>query len=133
MPKGIVEFMGISERVDLVQARVRAVKKLDAREKKSGVADMFAVSTVEEASDGRSSPDEVDVFWRRYLASGDRRITTTEFADILEATNWLPRDLRALLLRLVKAGVVRNLDADASKRRSRPLHFENAGERLQLV
>jgi hypothetical protein len=132
-PTGIVEFMDISESVDLVQARVRAVKKLDAREKKSGVADMFAVSTVEEASDGRSSPDEVDAFWRRYLASGDRRITTTEFADILEATNWLPRDLQASLLRLVKAGVVRNLDADASKRRSRPLHFENAGERLQLV
>jgi hypothetical protein len=75
-PTGIVEFMDTSERVDLVQARVRAVKKVDAREKKSGVADMFAMSIVEEASDGRSSADEVDAFWRRYLAIGDRRITT---------------------------------------------------------
>jgi three-Cys-motif partner protein len=132
-PRGIVEFMDISERVDLVQARVRAVKKLAAREKKSGVADMFAVSTVEEASDGRTNPNEVDAFWRRYLATGDRRITITEFADILEATNWLPGDLQASLLRLIKADVVRNLDADASRRRKRPLHFENAGERLQLV
>lgn len=132
-PTGIVEFMDISEKVDLVQARVRAVKQLDAREKKSGVADMFAVDAVEEASDGRSSPDEVDAFWRRYLADGERRITIAEFADILEATNWLPGELQASLLRLVKAGVVRNLDADVSKRRTRPLHFENSGERLQLV
>lgn len=132
-PTGIVEFMDISEKVDLVQARVRAVTQLDARERKSGIADMFAVDAIEEAGDGRSSPGEVDAFWCRYLAAGERRITTAEFADILEETNWLPGDLQASLLRLVKAGVVRNLDGDASRRRARPLHFENSGERLQLV
>jgi hypothetical protein len=35
-------------------------------------------------------------------------------------------------VRLVKAGVVHNLDADASKRRSKPLHFDKA-ERLKLT
>lgn len=132
-PTGIVEFMDISEKVDLVQARVRASKQLDARERKSGIADMFAADPIEDVSDGRSSPDEVDTYWRQYLAIGERRIGTREFADILEGTNWLPGELQASLVRLVEAGVVRNLDADASRRRARPLHFEKSGERLQLV
>jgi three-Cys-motif partner protein len=131
-PTGIVEFMDISEKVDLVQTRVRVAKQIDVREQKTGVADMFASDPVPEAGDGRSDPDEVDQFWRRYLADGERRIGTAEFADILESTNWLPGELQASLVRLVKAGVVKNLDADASKRRSRPLHYDKAGERLQL-
>ena len=74
----------------------------------------------------------VDAFLQRTLAAGESRIGTAEFADILETTNWLPGDLQGSLVRLVKAGTVRNLDADASKRRTKPLHFEKA-ERLQLA
>ncbi len=132
-PTGIVEFMDISEKVDLVQARVRAARKFDAREKRSGIADMFSADAIEDAGDERSSPEEVDAYWRKYLANGERRIAIAEFADILEETNWLPGELQASLVRLVKTGIVRNLDADASKRRKKPLHIENSGERLQLI
>ena len=131
-PTGIVEFMDISERVDLVQKQVRAAKQLDVRQKKTGVTDMFGADPQIEPADGRSSPDDVDAFWRQYLAAGERRVGTAEFADILEATRWLPGELQASLVRLVKAGAVRNLDADASKRRTKALHFEKA-ERLQLT
>ncbi|RVU44305.1 three-Cys-motif partner protein TcmP [Rubrivivax rivuli] len=131
-PTGIVEFMDISERVDLVQRQVRAAKQIDARQQKTGVTDMFGADPKPEQNDGRRSPDEVDAFWRRYLSTGERRIATSDFAEILETTNWLPGDLQSSLVRLVKAGAVRNLDADASKRRSKPLHFDKA-ERLQLT
>ena len=131
-PTGIVEFMDISERVDLVQRQVRAAKQIDARQQKTGVTDMFGADPQPEPTDGRCSPDEVDAFWRRYLSTGERRIATSDFADILETTNWLPGELQSSLVRLVKAGAVRNLDADASKRRSKPLHFDKA-ERLQLT
>lgn len=131
-PTGIVEFMDISERVDLVQKQVRAAKQLDVRQKKTGVTDMFGADPQIEPADGRSSPDDVDAFWRQYLAAGERRVGTAEFADILETTRWLPGELQASLVRLVKAGAVRNLDADASKRRTKALHFEKA-ERLQLT
>lgn len=131
-PMGIVEFMDISERVDLVQKQVRTAKQLDIRQKKTGVTDMFGADPQIEPADGRSSPDDVDAFWRQYLAAGERRVGTAEFADILEATRWLPGELQASLVRLVKAGAVRNLDADASKRRTKALHFEKA-ERLQLT
>ena len=129
---GIIEFMDMSEKADLVQRRVRAAKKIDVREQKTGITDMFGIEPQTEPIDGHCSPDEVDAFWQRSLAAGDRRIGTAEFADILEATNWLPGELQSSLARLVKAGMVRNLDADASKRRSKPLHFEKA-ERLQLM
>lgn len=131
-PMGIVEFMDMSEKADLVQRRVRAAKKFDVRQQKTGVMDMFGVEPQAEPVDSRCSPDVVDAFWQRTLAAGECRIGTAEFADILEATNWLPGDLQSSLVRLVKAGTVRNLDADVSKRRTKPLHFEKA-ERLQLA
>jgi hypothetical protein len=129
-PKGIVEFMDISQRVNLVQRQVRAAKQIDARQQKTGVTDMFGADPQPEPTDGRCSPDEFDAFWRRHLSKGERRITASDFADILEITNWLPGELQGSLVRLVKAGVVRNLDADASRRRSKLLHFDKA-ERLQ--
>jgi three-Cys-motif partner protein len=131
-PMGIVEFMDMSEKADLVQRRVRAAKQIDVRQRKTGVMDMFGVEPQAEPVDGRCSPDLVDAFWQRYLSAGERRIGTAEFADILETTNWLPGELQSSLVRLVKAGTVRNLDADASKRRTKPLHFEKA-ERFQLA
>ena len=131
-PTGIVEFMDVSERVHLVQRRVRAAKQIDARQQRTGVTDMFGADPQPEPEDGRCSPSDVDTFWRRYLSAGERRVGTADFADILETTNWLPGELQSSLVRLVKAGAVCNLDADASRRRTRPLHFDKA-ERLQLT
>lgn len=129
---GIVEFMAIYERVDLVQRQVRAAKQIDARQQKTGVTDMFSADPQAAPADGRCSPENVEVFWRTYLAVGERRVSTADFGDILETTNWLPGEVQSSLVRLVKAGAVRNLDADAIKRRTRPLHFEKS-ERLQLT
>jgi three-Cys-motif partner protein len=131
-PTGIVEFMDISQKVDIVQTRVRQAKQLDVREQMTRVVDLFSNEPAPDVGDGRSDPAEVDAFWRQYLAGGERRIAASEFADILETTNWLPGELQASLVRLVKSGIVKNLDADASRRRSKPLHYDGAGERLQL-
>ncbi len=58
---------------------------------------------------------------------------TTAIADIVESTDWFPGELQASLVRWVKTDEAANLDADATKRRSKPLHFEKQGERLQLL
>ena len=55
-----------------------------------------------------------------------------ELVTRVQALETTPRLFDFVLVRLVKAGAVRNLDADASKRRSKPLHFDKA-ERLQLT
>lgn len=132
-PLGIVKFMNASEKVDIVQARVRATKHLDQRAKKSGVLDLFEDQTAAVPGEERSSPEEVDAFWRRHLAHGEMRVDTAAFADILESTNWLPKDLQASLTRLINSDEIINLDAVGSRRPVKPLHFDKAGERLQLT
>lgn len=131
-PTGIVKFMDISERVDLVQRQVRVAKRIDVRQQKTGVPDLFGTDLQQEPADVRCSSEEVDSFWIRYLSAGERRVSTADFADILETTSWMPSDLQGSLVRLMKSGAIRNLDADASKRRSKPLHYDKA-ERLQLT
>lgn len=61
-----------------------------------------------------------------------KRIGEAEMAELLEDTGWMPKDFQASLVRLIASGDVRNLDA-IKLRRSRPLHYEQAGERLELV
>jgi hypothetical protein len=130
---GVVEFMEVSEKVDIVQAQVRAATKFEKKERSSGTGDMFAEDANTEPGEGRSSPSDVDAYWCNYLSAGKRRIDTAAFADILESTDWFPGELQASLVRLVKAGAVVNLDADASRRRAKPLHFAKLGERLTLA
>lgn len=132
-PKGIVEFMNISQAVDIVQARVRLASQLAEQAAKSRTMDMFVEHAVAEADCSRSSPEEVDAFWLEYLSKGERKVDQAAFADILEATNWLPRELQGSLARLIERGAVVNLDAVGKKRTARPLHFEGAGETLHMV
>jgi three-Cys-motif partner protein len=130
-PQGVIEFMGISEHVDVIQKRVRAETKARKREKEMGIKDMFGSETLIDPSEGHASVDDVDRFWIEYLREGIRKIGRGEFADILERTDWFEGDLQASLVRLIKANRVRNLD-NLERRPKKPLHFEE-NERLQLV
>lgn len=132
-PRGVIEFMNISQAVDIVQARVRLASQLAERSSRAGTMDMFVDHAVAEADGSRSTPEEVDRFWLDYLSKGERKVDQVAFADILESTNWLPRELQASLARLIEQGVVVNLDAVGKKRTARPLHFEGSGEFLRLV
>lgn len=132
-PKGIVEFMNISQAVDIVQARVRLASQLAEQAAKFGTMDMFVEHAVAEAGGSRCSPEEVDTFWLDYLSKVERKVDQAAFADILEATNWFPLELQASLARLIERGAVINLDAVGKKRTARPLHFEGSGETLRLV
>lgn len=132
-PRGIIEFMEISEDIDLVQKQVRAHKKGAEREQRTGTPDMFGAESLVDATAGHASPEDIDDFWLDYLKVGTCRIGLNEFADILEETDWFPGDLQASLVRLISAGSVRNLDA-SGKRPKKPLHFETkGGESLQLL
>lgn len=132
-PKGIVEFMKISQAVDIVQARVRLANQLKGQAAKSGTMDMFVEHAIAEVDGARSTPEDVDRFWRDYLAGGERRINQASFADILEVTNWLPKELQDSVQRLLKSGEIVNLDSVSKHRTARPLHYEGVGERLRLT
>lgn len=127
-PKGIIEFMEISQEVDLIQHSVRAARRSDTRLEQTGVADMFAGDEETEAQSILASPQDVDSFWLNLLSEEPQVFDMDAFADILEKTGWMPMDLQASLKRLIEAGLVSNLDA-RRKRVSKPLHYQD-GERL---
>lgn len=131
-PVGIIEFMHISQDVEIVQKRVRFAKKIEIRQQRSGMEDMFAetyANLIDE--DEQASPDVVDQFWLSYLSSGPRVVDEDAFADILEQHGWTPNDLQASLSRLINVGKVSNVNA-TGLRPKRPLHYEKK-ERLMLT
>ncbi|MCR4345970.1 MAG: three-Cys-motif partner protein TcmP [Sulfuricaulis sp.] len=128
-PRGIIEFMKISENLDQVQKHVRASTKHNARVKKSGMDDLFGMASFIDPEQGHASLSEVEQYWIRYLAAGTKRIDEEEFANLLESTDWFPADFQRALGSLITGGKVKNLDA-RGKRRKNFLHFNDGGERL---
>lgn len=129
-PKGTIEFMTISHGVEAIQQRVRADRRKGAREEASGIRDMFA-DEMPMTPAGLDNGNDVDRYWLTTLSQAPTVVDEPVFADILEATNWMPQDLQTSLLRLIKAGKLKNLDAQ-HPRNARPLHPEKA-ERLVLL
>ena len=130
-PRGLIEFMDASEKLDLIQKRARADTKQRRREEKSGMHGLFEDSALVRAEDGRVNEEEVEKYWLGRLTHEPQRFGQSEFADMLEETDWFPRDLQLALGNLMRRGLVQNLDAPGV-RRSKFLHFDGAGERLQL-
>ena len=133
-PKGIVEFMEISEKLDLVQRRVSATKRNAKQEARSRTSDLFGVDSYEAVTPASAEvqPHQIDGFWLKYLADGPKRIGELEMAELFENTGWMPGDFQASLVRLIREGEIRNLDA-VKARRSKPLHYRRQGERLALM
>lgn len=131
-PLGLIEFMDALQKLDLIQKRVRAETKQRVREEKTGMGDMFGAADQALEDDDRVSVHVVEKYWLDRLTVEPRRLGQAEFADMLEETDWFPGDLQIALGSLMKRGLVRNLDA-RGRRKSKFLHFEKAGERLQLI
>lgn len=131
-PRGIVEFMAISEKLDLIQKRVRAATQQRQRIAKTGIGELFGSDEHVRDEDGHASLEEVERYWIEQLSEEPRRFGYAEFAAMLEETDWFPGDFQRALGNLIESGRVHNLDA-AKKRRTKFLHPENKGERLQLV
>lgn len=132
--RGIIEFMRISEKVDLIQKQVRAVKRTSRKEAQTGITDLFGSPSLVDEGAGRASPEDVDAYWCARLAAGPVVVDSAVFAEILEEMDWFPGDLQDSLSRLIKSKKVVNLTADARRRRTRPLHFEeHGGEKLGLI
>ncbi|MGH8695416.1 MAG: hypothetical protein ACREVS_02950, partial [Burkholderiales bacterium] len=118
--------------VDLVQRRVRAATKQASRVARSGQAELFSVGEFPEAEEPPVEISDVEEFWLGRLSDEPTRFREADFANMLEETDWFPGDLQRALGNLIAAGRVRNLDAP-KKRRTKFLHYEKDGERLQLV
>ncbi|MEK7438560.1 MAG: hypothetical protein AAB150_16935, partial [Pseudomonadota bacterium] len=81
-PRGTIEFMEISENLDQVQKHVRASTKQHARITKSGMGELFGPEAFVDAEAGHASLREVEEYWLKYLADGERRVGEEAFANL---------------------------------------------------
>ena len=131
-PRGIVEFMEISETLDQIQKRVRAATKQTDRIKKTRQNELFSSDEFLHAVEDKVSMVEVERYWLKCLSPQPKKFGLEEFADMLEETDWFPSDLQRALGNLIVAGKVRNLDARGTRRKNF-LHFDEGSERLQIM
>lgn len=131
-PRGVIEFMEISEKLDLVQKQVRASTKQNTRAEKTGMGDFFDAVVYVNSEQGHASVSEVEQYWLKYLSGAAKQVGEDEFASLIEDTDWFPGDFQRALGSLINAGKVCNLDAPR-KRPTSSLHWKKSGERLQIT
>lgn len=132
---GIQVFMDASDKLDLVQRRVRARTKQERTEEKTGQGSLFGAEAMIPESDDRIDLEVVKNYWTKKLLYEPQYFGIVELADMLEETGWFESDLQKAIGELLSEGKVENLDA-AGKRRSKFVHFDenrNKGERLRKL
>lgn len=132
-PKGVIKFMDVCENSSLLQGEVRAKIREDKKKQQTGMKDLFGdEAPFVDNSENKNNEPNIDQYWLNYIKN-TRTIQESDFADILEDTNWFPRELQASLGRLIASNKVINLDAKGL-RRTRHLHFDvKGGERLKII
>jgi len=130
-PRGIVEFMEISEGIDVVQRRVHAMTRQADRIERTQQMEIFAATDFVDPLRGHASTLDVERRWIEYLSPDGKRVGVEQFADLLEQTDWFPGDFQRGLQNLIASGRVVNQDAK-KKRLKHPLHWKD-GEFLALV
>jgi three-Cys-motif partner protein len=134
-PKGIVEFMEASEKLEFVQLMARAEAKQDEREQKKKQIELFPAQELASGERVERDITEVKEYWLTLLSLKPRYFGTRKLADMLEQTDWFPKDFQKAFGELEKEGLVKNLSA-VKKRRSKFVHFDaehHKGEQLVKV
>ena len=127
-PVGIVKFMAASEKMDIVQKRVRARTKQQRRIESTGQEELFS----DEIDSGNSDTMDIEVvkqYWLDKLSRIPRPFDYEDLANMLEETNWFETNLQQAFNELIEEGKVVNLDAPR-KRPRKPVHFDK-NESLQ--
>lgn len=136
-PKGLDVFKTEAQKMNIVQRITHSEVRLRRQFKQSGTEDMFAG----EQSVDLSASEYIDNRYmaRQYLldelANGPVLIDIDKWADFLEESNLYPSDFQAAMGGLLKEGIVRNLDADVTRRRSKFIHphWPNKSEKWALI
>lgn len=130
--KGITVFMDASEKLELIQRRIRAEAKQDNREKFTSQLELFQ-SYKGIKPEKELGLQEVKSYWLVKLSGEARRFGIEQLADMIEETGWFESDFQAAFGELASQGIVGNLDDETKRRRKKYVHFNahhNKGEHL---
>ena len=129
-PLGITVFMEESEKLELIQKKVRAHIRQEDRIKKTGQRELFpAYQTLQDDEDVDLS--FVEDYWLSKLTYDPRRFGIEQLADMQEETGWFESDFQRAFNELLTEKKVNNLNA-RKKRPVKPVHFLE-GEYLKQV
>ena len=136
-PVGINVFKTEAEGMEMVQRVMQKEYKLRKRTERSGMDDLFGDDVDQSVPDeglldNRSMAKE---FIINSLSKDPLLIDNNKWADFLEESDLYPGDFQMAMKKLVLEGLVKNLDADVSKRRSKIVKpdWPNKSERWVLV
>ena len=133
-PMGIKAFMEESEKVDIIQRKVRAKTKQEKRIEKTRQLEMFDDSD-DPSNETNLDLSEIKEYWLSKLSYNPKRFGLEKLVDMLEETDWFISQFQAAFKELQKEGKVRNIDS-ARIRPKNVVHFhanKHAGERLEKV
>ena len=133
-PMGIRAFMEESEKVDIIQRKVRAKTKQEKRIEKTRQLEIFDDS-VSPSNEVNIDLSVVKEYWLSKLEYTPKRFGLEKLADMLEETDWFISHFQEAFKELQKEGKVRNIDS-ARIRPKNVVHFHangNTGERLEEV
>jgi three-Cys-motif partner protein len=134
-PLGIKVFMEESEKLDLIQKKVRAQAKHEHRIRKSGQSELFGVDDAAAAKNSITDLSEVKKFWLQKLLFTPKQFGLEELADMLEETGWFISNFQSAFQELENEGKVKNCDS-IRKRPKNAVNFlanNNLGEYLVRI
>jgi three-Cys-motif partner protein len=127
-PKGIWRFAEASQAAELEQAEIR----FEARQRVSGQSDLFALLPDPAARHSAyAGVEEVKAYLLTRLSKTPTVFGEEQLADMLEETGWRLDTIENAFKELIRNGQVRNLSANALRRRKHFVHFDK-NERLAL-
>jgi three-Cys-motif partner protein len=115
-PLGIVVFMEESEKLDLIQKKVRAQAKQDRRVEKSGQGEFPSAFKIK-YEDDKIGLSEVKDYWLNKLSDKPKQFGIEAFADMIEETDWFISDFQIAFKELHDEDKAENLDAENMERR----------------
>ena len=130
-PRGIKVFIEASEKLDIVQRKVRAQAKQNKRIKNTGQRELFPADAVLKDKDNKIDISVVKSYWLDKLTDKPKCFGIDVLADMLEETGWFISDFQRAFNSLQAEGKVRNLDAKG-KRPVHAVHFDK-GEYLEKI
>ncbi|HDH16456.1 MAG TPA: three-Cys-motif partner protein TcmP, partial [Gammaproteobacteria bacterium] len=125
-PKGILEFSRISEKVEIIQRRVR----YERREKCTGQMNLIPIEDSDLRDQFAADIEDVKQFWMDRLSSKPTSYNEADLADWLEQTGWLENDFQLAFKELQKEKQVENVSDTSNRRKKWFVHF-NKSERLR--
>lgn len=128
---GIKVFMEASEKLDIVQRKVRAQAKQAKRIKNTGQGELFPADAILKDKQDKVDISDVEKYWLSKLTNKPKYFGIEELANMLEETGWFIGDFQQAFSSLLDEGKVRNLDAKR-KRPVHAVHFDE-GEYLEKV